>query len=405
MTLGDYINSWALLTNTITGVAFLAYPFLFRIAGWPSATVALIIIAVAELLSLQMMEEGWNKVRSPKDLHLRTFIGGSQTSAERKGLLIWTYDILVVLSCFGGLIPYTMTVADCLQGLILPAYAGATAGWFRAVMVIGFTVFQYPLSAFVTFEGQAPASITSLCILVVIALLVGTHANYEHLHVSEAPPVVGHPPLLSNNPASIIAAVVSNMIFSFTCQMNCFESYRVLMLGRGKFNHRVAVGFINFFAILFSAVVYWIVGYFGNLDFDGDTQTNILNNYGSQDAFGIALRLMVILKMFLTYPIILSPIARSMPGLHQRLGKPLLVAVIIIPASTVAIFVYDLSMVLGFLGSITEVFICFGLPPLLLVYLNILKPETFNFVLSILFLYLGPFVAVFGVVGLALSLV
>jgi amino acid permease len=404
------LKSWALLTNTITGVAFLSFPFIFERTGWQYGLGTLALVALLEFISLEIMAAAWHHSDISASKHVRIIIGGGESGIMRQGTLIWIYDSLVFLSCFGALIPFTMTAADGLQGLFLPAYSQASETWFRAVVVIIFALLQFPLSAFVSFKDQAPTSITSLVILFIILVFSCAHTVYENsdgfVAFSVAPP-----PLLNNNVVSVSAAALSNFFFAFTCQMNAFEAYSLLRTSSSSSHGKqYVVGIwkttlVNLFAVLFAALTYGLLGYYVSQDFGEETQTNFLNNYGFNDIFGIILRVMIVLKMFLTYPIIISPIMNSLPRLREAIGKPLLAFILMVPASAVAIFVHDLSIVLGFIGCITEVFISLALPALIMAHIRRLNMREWYGPIAVLLLVLAPFFSLYGIVGLILTLV
>lgn len=182
--------------------------------------------------------------------------------------------------------------------------------------------------------------------------------------------------------------------FAFLCHPNMFPIYQKL---DGATHQRMAT--VSRCSILLSAVVYLVVGIFGYLTFlrRAKTEADLLNLYdvgmsswfpmtmlGSRVGYGMAI--------ILSYPIMLyelrhivglivigqrSPskdVAKPLAGWVQFMQMLALNIIIIIPCTAVAMFVENVDVIFGFIGSTMSPAIIFILPSCYYLRLQALLP-------------------------------
>jgi amino acid permease len=99
---------------------------------------------------------------------------------------------------------------------------------------------------------------------------------------------------------------VSIIIFAYGCQQNSFQIYSEL-----KPSHRPFISHVFFYAILFSTVIYLIVGYCGYATFGDHVESNILNNYDESNIIINIARLAMAVYCTFTYSIQMHPCRES----------------------------------------------------------------------------------------------
>jgi len=99
---------------------------------------------------------------------------------------------------------------------------------------------------------------------------------------------------------------VSIIIFAYGCQQNSFQIYSEL-----KPSHRPFISYVFFYAILFSTIIYLIVGYCGYATFGDHVESNILNNYDESNIIINIARLAMAIYCTFTYAIQMHPCRES----------------------------------------------------------------------------------------------
>jgi solute carrier family 38 (sodium-coupled neutral amino acid transporter), member 4 len=184
--------------------------------------------------------------------------------------------------------------------------------------------------------------------------------------------------------------------FAFLCHPNMFPIYQQL---DGATHQRMAV--VSRCSILLSTLVYLVVGIFGYLTFlrRAQTEADLLNLYdvGTGSWFSMTLlgsRVGYGLAIILSYPIMLyelrhivgllvfgersaSTTTTEYPPKSSRLGLAQMLAlniVIIAPCTVVALFVENVGIVFGFIGSTVSPAIIFIFPSCFYLRLQALLP-------------------------------
>lgn len=313
-----------------------------------------------------------------------------------------------------------MTLADSIEGSLPQDTFPEDSTAVRAVVLVISLVILFIIVRFFKFREQWLAGLLSLLIVVVFVCCV--------IYLASIPPLVPvvagddttaaqvHPGIYVPGPTTLAL-----FIFSYTCQMNVFYVYSELLPAKTRVNGSggreaavplslsllsSAAFFVNWLAILVPLALYVFTGVYGVIAFGQQAASSVLNNLLLGSPMGTALRVLVGLKMLLTFPLMVYPLLDSTQGVWKHLpaGRTLAIVVTLLAVGAIATFVRNLSFVLSLVGAVSEVYLSFVLPPLLLLKNGGWGREGLLFrVVCVCLLIMGPVISVLAIVGLCLG--
>lgn len=413
------ISSIANLCNTIIGTGMLATPGAFKYTGLIPGILLIILCGFTSAAGLTLLTMCANTLGGRKNsffsIALHTIPNGARF-----------FDAAIAVKCFGVSISYLIISGQLMPQVIL-SFAKAldrhdhlpNIVLDRSFWIFVFMIVLVPLCFMRRLDSLRHTSYMSLLAvmyLVIIVLYYSIPSKRSHL------PKPG-PVYAINIDGHHFLSIFPVFVFAFTCAQNMLPVHNELRAIKSLHLSRSRKA-INI-SITFAGTVYLIVGVLGYLSFGSKVSANIVTMYPSTSLFVCFGRVSIVILTLCSYPLQVHPCRAALDKVFSRSGRTeqpiatpqqyrdeddqsgivadesqqqllndssiappppepremslkrlcVLTGVILTSTFVIALFVDDLGLVLGYVGSVGSTTISFILPGLLFSTLHRDRPE------------------------------
>ncbi|KDN52498.1 hypothetical protein K437DRAFT_220449 [Tilletiaria anomala UBC 951] len=424
---GTMLSSVANLLNTLIGAGICAMPYAMKYTGLLPGIGLIVLCSFTSASGLYLLTRCAAKVGGR---------GTSFFSVARKTIpsgARW-FDLAIALKCYGVSISYLIIGGQLMPQVMISFFKAfgkdphEIPGSFlnRDLWILIFMVFLTPLCFLRRLDSLRHTSYVSFIAVVYLVIIVVFYGLMDHAK-AHLPPrgdvdlikIDGH-----------LVSIFPIFVFAFTCAQNMFPVYNELAN-----NSESRVNAIIVTSIGTAAVIYEIVAVLGYISFGSNIGSNIIAMYPATSVFVCGGRIAIVLLTLCCYPLQIHPCRASFDkvfskargerivlpsdpvdalyedwghegdshregdeedtqvlldddtGARRPEGKAdaihdiplrrwcILTGLILSTTFTISLFIDDLSIVLGFVGSIGSTTISFILPGVLYAVLHQHEPE------------------------------
>ncbi|KAJ1678687.1 hypothetical protein EV182_003548 [Spiromyces aspiralis] len=344
-----------LVVNTAIGSGIFGLPWALKEAGLLVGIAIMLLLALLNLFAHHALIDCGLLAKKYR------FEDMSHFALGRTGDVLLNFALTI--NGLGCCISYLLIIGDTITP-VAQTVLGADAWWStRNVVIIGFAVVViFPLLFFKTIAPLSKPSALSIVCIPIIMLVVGIKGLEQR---ATAPPSAGNDDGIVMIGRGVLSAI-GIIAFSFGSTQTTFSTFA--SLAEPTIQRWGVTATIATLTILIIYLSFSILGYlcFGTL-----VQSNILNNFASDDAWANFARILMAVSILLTYPMQFYPLRDFINDLlGQRIGRgfaetakcyctSLVLFCITIQVSTV---VTDLGFVYQLVGTCASALLSFLLP-------------------------------------------
>eukprot|EP01112_Ceratiomyxa_fruticulosa_P007986 TRINITY_DN2072_c0_g1_i1.p1 TRINITY_DN2072_c0_g1~~TRINITY_DN2072_c0_g1_i1.p1 ORF type:complete len:434 (-),score=36.14 TRINITY_DN2072_c0_g1_i1:68-1369(-) len=369
---GKIIGSSLNLACSAIGVGILSLPFTVRNLGILFGVLAFIFVAIITYVSLYYLVESavLSNTRSYQDAALVSY-----------GL--WCNLLIALVICigqWGACVGSVVIIGDVFtpaMELILPHVDFLHD---RNIVVLFSLIIILPLSLpreFNTLRFGSSIAVFShiyIVLLVVVNSMIFLFSSERH----------SLPPIINDSFSLRIIQSIPIIVFAFGCSIQVIPVFDELKDRRLKTMKKVIVNGVSL-----SFGCYTLVGVFGFLEFQYNTNSNVLTNYPTTSIPVTIGRILLGIAVCLGFPLLIWPLknttellffyARDHKVRTERIVVPVLVNIIetilLVGSSViVGILIPSISFIFGLIGSTTATLSCFIIPTLMFLKLTSKQP-------------------------------
>ncbi|PWV04734.1 putative amino acid permease [Trypanosoma cruzi] len=199
---------------------------------------------------------------------------------------------------------------------------------------------------------------------------------------------------------------LGKLMFAYLCQSNMFEVWNEMKPKSTAFRMTLETAISMFLC----TVLYWLTGFFGYADFGSDVTSSILKMFKPmRDAMMFVAYIGIVIKLCVAFSLHILPCRDS---LHHLLGWKLdtvawwknavLCSGVCLVALIAGLFIPNVNIVFGLLGSLTGGFIAFVFPAFFFIYsggFTYAETGFFLYTFTYLLLFAGIVVICFGTIS------
>lgn len=357
---GIMSSAFSIASSTIGG-GIIGLPAAFQMSGIGMATIYLVVVVTMAIYSFVLLAI----------VSQRTGLHNWELIARRLMGRGWDYFVVFVMwvLCFGGDVSYIIALKSILTGFLSNSdsatkYLKSEAG-ARLITSMLWLIVILPLCTLKEINSLRHVSTVAILFVVFFTITVMVHSG-QTLHSRG----MRHD-LESFQTGNIAISGLSNLMFAFIAQVNAPEISRELH----KFSvHRVFLSALV--GMLLCAVLYFLTGLFGYLDFGPEVSDSILAMYNPmQDRLMAVSYCGMMLKICIGFVLHLIPCrdcvyyllgtdAARVPWWKNALLCGLQAAV----ALVAGLFIPRISTVFGLLGGFCGGFVGFIFPSFFMMY-------------------------------------
>jgi len=364
------------MCSATLGAGALSLPYAFQHLGVAGGALALFITASAAQYSVTLLVSAISATgtKSYEELTVYTF-------GKTLGFVV---EVNILVFCFGSVIAYTVAVGDLLEPLIMLPSIQAMAPWLnrQLVMCLFWAGCMLPLSLVERLSALQCSSLFGVCSLFYLVLSVVAHALllriYGHMNVASA--LYGYHDgvdLLVLNWKSMEGLAI--ITFAFTMQVNVPSLYEELPQ---RSTRRMSV--VTARCMSLCTVCYLLVGLAGYRDAPTSPNGNLLGNYCIASS-RLPSRLMqaafvaMAFSVVMAFPLNVHPCRYALDVLlfgrqgwaDRQLRHVGLTILIAGSGLLVALYVPGINVVFQLMGSTSSAFVCFVLPAIFALRLDL----------------------------------
>ena len=376
---GNYLTSTMNLAMSAIGAGILSYPYAVKNSGIVLNFFWTVIFALPVFYTLILFRKFAQ--RRMEQMHMFTFEELTYLMLGTSGYnfaVFWT-----LINQIGSLTGFMIIIADVTHPVLREWLGDDSFFATRAFAVIGFALIILPLSFLKDLHGLTFSSVIGIgSVVAVVGLLVyqGVFDIIKHkvewekidiyynwgLHMFVSPPIC---------------------VFSLGCHLQVIPIYAEL-----KQSSKHLMDLVSFSVEAFCVILYTAAGVFGYLAFNQDTDGDVLLNFSLGDVFADVAKLLMALHVTLAFPVLLLPTKRTISYLLYRYANLYDVAptkisqsdsfvkvpsqkvafisgmLVLLGTAVMAIFVPEVAVIFGLVGSTASVAIMFFVPALMLIY-------------------------------------
>ena len=301
------------LTNTIIGTGMLATPGAFKYTGLLLGPCLILFCAFTAALGLYLLTRCAAKVGGRKNSF---FTIASQTLPAGA----WYFDLAIALKCYGVSISYLIICGQLMPQVIISFFRAfhrdiheiPTLFLDRSFWILALIVLLIPLCFLRRLDSLRHTSYLSLLAVFYLVIIV-LHYSFSSEAKASLPPK-GDVQLvaLSFHTVSIFPVFV----FAFTCAQNMLPVYNELL---NNAEARVNTAILS--SIGTGGMVYLIVGVLGYLSFGNNVGDNIIAMYPSTSLFVCFGRVSIIILTIFSYPLQVHPCRASLDKVFSKASR------------------------------------------------------------------------------------
>ncbi|XP_058606492.1 putative sodium-coupled neutral amino acid transporter 8a isoform X3 [Onychostoma macrolepis] len=372
-----------IMLKSALGAGLLIFPWTFEKAGGIHSAVTVEMISLVFLIS-GLIILGYSSSVSGQNTYQAVV---RDVCGPAIGNLC---EICYVFNLFFISVAFLVIVADQLQKLCVSIYELITGlpesempyNWYtdqRFALFLLSLFFIFPLSVPKEISIQKYTSLY-LFLLSVLGTFAATYLTVAIIVKYHMRPVheISLSPLYSSGVRSwdSMFSVIPTICFGFQCHEACVAVYS--SMENRKLSHWVFISVVSMFICL---IIYSLTGVFGYLTFGKNVTPDILMSYSGGDVTMIIARLLFGISIITIYPIIVllgrsviqDPLLRrrhkhtAVTGSYESRTRVALTTAWVTITLLIAVFVPDISKVIGVVGGVSAFFI-FIFPGLCLIF-------------------------------------
>ncbi|EKF27394.1 amino acid permease, putative [Trypanosoma cruzi marinkellei] len=343
------------------GAGILALASAFNSSGIVAGTIYLIAIYLLTVFSMYLLA-----VTSLKT-GIRSYEGMARQLFGRGGDIFTA--VIMFVKCFGACVAYVISIGDVIEAFLnddsVTGY-WRTKSFVRVLNCIVFFLFMLPLSLPKRINSVRYVSFFAVSFIIYFVIVSIIHSAQNGLKHGLRDDLV----LFRGGNEGIRG--LGELMFAYLCQSNMFEVWNE-MKPKSTASRMTLETAISMFLC---TVLYWCTGFFGYADFGSSVTSSILKMFRPlRDAMMFVAYIGIVIKLCVAFSLHILPCRDS---LHHLLGwkldtvawwkNALLCTVVCIIALIAGLFIPNVNIVLGLLGSLTGGFIAFVFPALFFIY-------------------------------------
>ncbi|KAJ9449816.1 Vacuolar amino acid transporter 6 [Diplonema papillatum] len=301
------------IASATLGAGALTLPYAFRRSGLGLGVIVLFSGMLATVYSIKLLitvleavrySPAWTGPRnldSYEDLTLHLF--GRRTE--------FFVEFQIIAFCYGTAIAYIVAVGDILDPVrklgFMPSLVKDHYGR-QLVIIVFWTLFMFPLSLLKSVNSLRFSSMLGVVSILTLVAACVYHCSIKRLTDwrFDCPTDDPHCDVdlrwFRFDGQTLLALPL--IMLAYTCQVNVFSIYGELKNATPQ--RMMKISWLGMFGLCF--MVYATMGVFGYLEFLGDTDGNILNNYEPKNNVFLAVAFVAIaLTVVVAFPLVVFP--------------------------------------------------------------------------------------------------
>ncbi|KAG5504906.1 hypothetical protein JKF63_04352 [Porcisia hertigi] len=380
------------LAASSLGAGILGLPYAFQTSGILMGTIHLTVIYLLTVYSVRLLAIVYTKtgIRS-YELTARYVFG-------RGGDIF--VAIIMFVKCIGACVAYVICINDLWSSFLsdhrVEGYYRSLS-FQRVLTTVTFLLLMLPLSLPRQINSLRYVSLFGVVFVLFFVACVIAHSATHGLKEG-----------FSNRNLHLFTTGnraiqgLGHFVFAFLCQSNAYQVFNE--------TPKPSVRFFEMQVLVSMAVcttLYWLAGFFGYCDFGDKVQSSLLRVYRPLTDYYIAVAYIgLVVKLCVAFALHISPCRDSV---HHLLGwnlhtiawwkNALLCTCLCVIALLAGLFIPNVNVVFGLLGSFTGAFIAFVFPALFFIYsggFELKKVGAYNFFGSLVLLLCGVIIISFG---------
>lgn len=393
---GGYLSGIFNLAGSSLGAGILALPSAMHTSGIIMGTIYLIVIFLLTVFSLRILALAATKTG------IKSYEGMARQLFGRGGDVFTA--IVMFVKCFGACVAYVICVSD-LWGAFLSddRVTGyyKTTSFRRVITSVTFVVLMLPLSLPKNINSLRYVSMVGVSFILFFVICVIIHSATHGLKE----PIKDKNLVLFRTGTPAIRGLGMYM-FAYLCQSNMFEVWNEMKPAPSVRKMELEC----FVGMLICTFLYWMTGFFGYMDFGDKVASSLLGMYRPLTDYYFAVAYIgLVVKLCVAFALHILP---CRDAVHHLIGwnlwtvawwkNAVLCAFLSLISLLLGLFINDVNIVFGLLGSLTGGFIAFVFPSLFFMYcgdFTLKQRGWYDYFGTYLLLYSGVCVICFGTIS------
>lgn len=304
------VSSVSNLTNTIIGTGMLATPGAFKYTGLLLGAFLIFFCGFTAALGLYLLTRCAARVGGRKNSF---FTIASQALPAGA----WYFDLAIALKCYGVSISYLIICGQLMPQVIISFFRAFHRDIHqipeifldRSFWILALIILLIPLCFLRRLDSLRHTSYLSLLAVFYLVIIV-LHYSFSSDAKASLPPK-GDVDMVNISWHTI--SIFPVFVFAFTCAQNMLPVYNELFQNT---HGRVSTAIGS--SIGTGGVVYLIVGVLGYLSFGGNVGDNIIAMYPSTSLFVCFGRVSIIILTIFSYPLQVHPCRASLDKVFSK---------------------------------------------------------------------------------------
>ncbi|ETS59511.1 hypothetical protein PaG_06430 [Moesziomyces aphidis] len=307
------LSSISNLTNTIIGTGMLATPGAFKYTGLLLGMFLIVFCGCTAALGLYLLTRCAARVGGRKNSFFTIASKALPAGA-------WYFDLAIALKCYGVSISYLIICGQLMPQVIISFFRAfhrdvhqiPTLFLDRSFWILALIILLIPLCFLRRLDSLRHTSYLSLLAVFYLVIIV-LHYSFSSDAKASLPPK-GDVEVVAVSWHTI--SIFPVFVFAFTCAQNMLPVYNELFHNvEGRVN--TAIGS----SIGTGGTVYLIVGVLGYLSFGSNVGDNIIAMYPSTSLFVCFGRVSIIILTIFSYPLQVHPCRASLDKVFSRASR------------------------------------------------------------------------------------
>ncbi|SPO27334.1 uncharacterized protein UTRI_10450 [Ustilago trichophora] len=307
------ISSISNLTNTIIGTGMLATPGAFKYTGLLLGPFLICFCGFTAALGLYLLTRCAARVGGRKNSF---FTIASQALPAGA----WYFDLAIALKCYGVSISYLIICGQLMPQVIISFFRAfhrdihqiPTIFLDRSFWILALIILLIPLCFLRRLDSLRHTSYLSLLAVFYLVIIV-LHYSFSSDAKASLPPK-GDVELIAVSYHTV--SIFPVFVFAFTCAQNMLPVYNELFHNVER-RVNTAIGS----SIGTGGIVYLIVGVLGYLSFGSNVGDNIIAMYPSTSLFVCFGRVSIIILTIFSYPLQVHPCRASLDKVFSKASR------------------------------------------------------------------------------------
>lgn len=358
---GGFLSGVFNLAGSSLGAGILALPSAMNTSGIIMGTIYLLAIYALTVYSLRILAMAAKKTR------IRSYEGMARGLFGRGGDIFTA--IIMFVKCFGACIAYVICVSDLWSAFLKDESVHGyyrTKSFNRVLTSVTFVTLMLPLSLPKQINSLRYVSLIGVSFILFFVICVIIHSCTHGLKD------IGDQGLVLVATGNGAIRGLGMFMFAYLCQSNMFEVWNEMKPEPTVFRMQNE----TLFGMLICTILYWLTGFFGYADFGSAVQSSLLTVYSPlKDYYFAVAYIGIVVKLCVAFALHILP---CRDAVHHLVGwhlntipwwkNAVLCTILSLLSLLAGLFIPNVNMVFGLLGSSTGGFIAFVFPSLFLIY-------------------------------------